>query len=84
MYAITVKHDDGLTTHINIFFDELIDATRYCEGLRDLNSKFEAHDKVYTISYVGSNDIISVACGYVVKEYKNGLCWSFTKEEDSK
>ena len=79
MYAITVKHDDGLTTHINIFFGELIDASHYCEGLKELNSKFGVHGEIYRVHDIGSNEI------HIVKEYKRGQ-WVPVNEdkEDSK
>lgn len=78
MYTITIKHADGINSHINIFFADLIDATRYCEGLKELNSKFGVHDEIYRVYDIGSNGI------YLVREYKDGQWGPFLNEEGSK
>ena len=76
MYTITIKHADGFTSHINVFFGELIDAIRYCEGLKELNSKFGVHDEVYRIHDIRPGGI------YLVREYKCGQWGPFVNEED--
>lgn len=78
MYAITIKHADGFTSHINIFFGELVDAFHYCEELKELNSKFGVHDEIYRVHDISPNGI------YIVKEYKCGQWGPPVSEEDEK